>query len=327
MGMMGLLALPVLGQSTTSTVIFSVKTASGNPQTRPLSLEAVVDPDDDGSNIFWGWGPNANTVNLTNGVGSVQLEPNSYTVTQAGAPGSFTITVPTNGMIYNAVDLTTNLAGYLSASAGPATVIFPLLTMTGSAQTRLLNLTPIINPVKNGTNIVWGPMLTATPTNGLATTHLEPNGYTVTMNGGRGALTIWVPTDGGSYNGAALPSTMPTSPTVTPTNVIPTGAQFGASGSYGNYEFSIGILASGIRFLLTLGNAQSLEYETILGWTTNIVFGNRIVAPILDAPGFITNDGAFNSTNAIYILIGPTNTSPTGPYMGIPITGSIIGPE
>jgi hypothetical protein len=195
--------------NTTSLVIFSVKTAAGNPQARLLSLEAVVDPDDDGSNIFWGWGAGANTVNLTNGMAAVRLEPNDYTVTLAGAPGSFTISVATNGMTYNAVDITTNLPGYLSASAGPATVIFPLLTMTGSAQTRSLGLAPIINPVKNGTNIIWGPALTATPTNGLATTHLEPNGYTVTMNGSKGALTIYVPTDGGTYNAASLPSTMP----------------------------------------------------------------------------------------------------------------------
>ena len=298
MALAATVAVQAYAQSnTTSLVIFSVRTAAGSPQTRSLSLEAVVEPDDDGSNIFWGWGPNANTVNLTNGVGSVQLEPNSYTVTQAGAPGSFTITVPTNGMIYNAVDLTTNLAGYLSASAGPATVIFPLLTMTGSAQTRLLNLTPIINPVKNGTNIVWGPMLTATPTNGLATTHLEPNGYTVTMNGGRGALTIWVPTDGGSYNGAALPSTMP-SPITTPYYLV-SGA--GSAAVNGNYTFNPGGVVGAVVSAWTNSTGMSLQYQ-YGEWTF-----------IIGYPFYFSESGATTNTAAgwTYDVVGGMPPGPT----------------
>ena len=298
MALAATVAVQAYAQSnTTSLVIFSVRTAAGSPQTRSLSLEAVVEPDDDGSNIFWGWGPGANTVPLTNGVAAVHLEPNDYTVTLAGAPGSFMITVPTNGMIYNAVNITTNLPGYLSASNGPATVIFPLLTMTGSAQTRMLGLAPIINPVQNGTNIVWGPALTATPTNGLATTHLEPNGYTVTMSGGKGALTIYVPTDGGTYNGASLPSTMP-SPVTAPYYLV-SGA--GSATVNGNYTFNPSGVGGAILSAWTNATGVTLEYQ-YGKWTF-----------INGYPFYFSESGATTNTAAgwIYDVVGGTAPGPT----------------
>ncbi|GEM_PF-2231712 len=208
LGLAGTLALPLNG-ATTSTVYFYLKTCAGQPQNRALTIEALIDPDEDGSNIFWGWGA-GNTFYPTNGVAAVELEPNDYQVTMASTPGVMSITVPTNGMTYNAVDLATDLSWYRSASNGPATVVFPLLTMTGGAQTKSLRLAPLRSPDRNGTNIVWGPALSCYPTNGLATAHMEPNGYQVTMNGWKGALTIYVPIDGGTYNAASLPSTMPT---------------------------------------------------------------------------------------------------------------------
>lgn len=279
------LVLPVLGQSTTSTVSFSLKTAAGNAQTRALTIEAVTDPDDDGANIFWGWGA-TNTFYPTNGVVVVELEPNDYQVTMASTPGVMSITVPTNGMSYNAADLATNLDWYLTASNGPATVVFPLLTMTGGAQTKSLTLAPLLNPVRNGTNIVWGPALLAYPTNGLATTHLEPNGYQVTMSGGKGALTIYVPTDGGTYNAAALPSVMPTNATApggfswAPASSVVGWKTNGASSyAYGDLAtFQSTATCEAITYLSLPANVTTVENPALLSALIGVINDEGSVA-------------------------------------------------
>ncbi|MEN6533031.1 MAG: hypothetical protein ABFD89_05170 [Bryobacteraceae bacterium] len=204
-------ACAVFGQSsnTTSTVTFSLRTLSGTAQNRALVLEAELNPDlDDGANIFW---DATFEVHPTNGVATAQLEPNTYTVTMQGVAGDFAITVPTNGESYSALDLTTNLTAYRGASNGPAMVVFPLLTFRGAAQNKPITITALTNnPMRNGTNIVWGAPVEVYPTNGLASKPLEPTGYRVRMGNVPGSMTIWVPTDGGTYNAAALPSVMPT---------------------------------------------------------------------------------------------------------------------
>jgi len=208
-GLAAMLALPVLGQSTntTSTVVFSLRTMSGAFQGRELTISPNSLPEIEEMDIFWG--PDV-TAWPSNGVCSVPLAPDSYTVSLAGAAGSFDINVLTNGMTYQAWQISTNLVSYPGGSNGPATVTFPVLSMTGSGAGRALSIAPIIDPVLDGTNICWGAPLSVTPTNGLATTKLEPNGFAVTVPGLEGEMVIYVPTDGGTYNAATLPSVMPT---------------------------------------------------------------------------------------------------------------------
>jgi len=131
--------------------------------------------------------------------------------TLAGCQGSIAFTVGTNLGVFNVLDLATNVPGYLGAMAGPATVVFQVRTLSGAAPTRSLTIAQVKpGPLTNGTNIVWGASLARSATNGLLTLPLEPQGYTADLSGGAvGELTFYVPTDGGTYNVASLPSVMP----------------------------------------------------------------------------------------------------------------------
>ena len=321
-GLAGTLALPVLGQSNayTSMVKFSLKTLDGSPQSRTLTIA----PDGDGPESYWNdlfWGP-ALTASPTNGMATVWLAPDDYVATLAGCQGSIAFTVGTNLGVFNVLDLATNVPGYLGAMAGPATVVFQLRTLSGAAPTRSLTISQVKpGPLTNGTNIVWGASLTRSATNGLGIVPLEPQGYTADLSGGAvGELTFYVPTDGGTYNVASLPSVMPTNATVTPTNLIAAGAWYSDPPHGGGYRsFTILGITGGDSYALALGNATELTcIISISGFPPTYTYG-----------GWWTNDGTFTAPPSAlaYSLQGPADWSPTGPYQPIAVTTTIIGPQ
>jgi len=302
-------ARPAQGQTNadgTATVVFALKTCTGNAQSRALLITALGEPEDYWAEIWWG---TPITVFPTNGVVSVHLVPDDYAVEMVGAPGTMNMTVTSNGT-YSALSLSTNVPGYRSAASGPATVQFPLRTMTGGMQTRAVTMTALVMPFANGTNIVWGAAVSATPTNGLASTPLEPQGYRVELDQVGGAMVIYVPTDGGTYNASLLPDTMPSN---VPTNVIPAGAVYAPpSPGPGYYRyacaaFTNSLLVAGSRYVLTLGNATYL---------TNLV-----------SHSVYTSNVTFTAEMGLYFAFGPYESSPTGPYFPPAITTTIIGPQ
>ena len=106
---------------------------------------------------------------------------------------------------------------------------------------------------------------------------------------------------------------MPTNATPMPTNLIAAGAWYSDPPHGGGYRsYTVQGIVGGDRYALTLGNATQL--------TCYITFTNATVW---------TNSGTFTapSTAMFYLLQGPPDFSPTGPYQSIAITATIIGPQ
>ena len=91
-------------------------------------------------------------------------------------------------------------------------------------------------------------------------------------------------------------------------NVIPLDAYYAGPNPGGGYRsYAVSNITNGHNYLLTLGNAISLNQH--VGMFDSVV---------------ITNNGVFTAGSGAYSLIGPADWSPTGPYAPTAITATIF---
>lgn len=99
-------------------VEFDLREMTGSVLDRAITIKPLHNPIQNGTNIYWL--PAAGfTVTTSNGVVVTNLIPNDYSVTIAGVPAGWAISVPDTNVVVNAVTIATNLTTYAYTSPIP----------------------------------------------------------------------------------------------------------------------------------------------------------------------------------------------------------------